>query len=458
MFRLKSPIYLLRVLLLMVSCGPGQNKGQAETRALDDKARLAPWAYNAVIYEVNLRQYTPEGTFEAFSNHLPRLKDLGVDILWLMPIHPIGEENRKGTLGSYYSIRDYKGVNPEYGTIDDFRALVTKAHELGLKVIIDWVANHSSWDNAWVFEHPDWYAKDSLGNMYAPFDWTDVVQFDYSNQGLRDAMKEAMIYWVREADIDGFRCDVAGMVPVDFWESAREALDSIKPVFMLAEDEDVSALLEKAFNSNYGWSFHHHMNKIAQGSEKVSDLMTWFANYSTKVPEGAFQMHFTSNHDENSWNGTAFERMGKAYKTMAVLTFTVEGMPLIYSGQEAGLNRRLEFFEKDQIDWSDLSMSTFYKELIRLKKENEALWNGNHGGKIELIATDRPEEVLMFTRRSGSNQVVAVFNLSGNEVEVSAETTISGQYPDFFTGNIVSLPLKGFSLNPWEYRIISIQE
>ena len=458
MFRFKSPIYLLSVLLLMVSCGPGQKKGQAETRALDDKARLAPWAYNAVIYEVNIRQYTPEGTFKAFSNHLPRLKELGVDILWLMPIHPIGEQNRKGTLGSYYSIKDYKGVNPEYGTIEDFKALVTKAHELGLKVIIDWVANHSSWDNAWVIEHPDWYAKDSLGNMYAPFDWTDVAQFDYSNQGLREAMKEAMTYWVREADIDGFRCDVAGMVPVDFWESAREALDSIKPVFMLAEDEDVSALLEKAFNCNYGWNFHHHMNKIAQGNEKASDLTVWFESLSRKVPEGAFQMHFTTNHDENSWNGTVFERMGEAYKTMAVLTFTVEGMPLIYSGQEAGLSKRLEFFEKDLIDWSDLSMNAFYKELIRLKKENEALWNGSYGGKLELIATDHPDEVLMFTRQSGNNQVIAIFNLSGNEVEVSAETAISGQYPDFFTGNIVTLPLHGFNLKPWEYRVISIQE
>ncbi|HLW07104.1 MAG TPA: alpha-amylase family glycosyl hydrolase, partial [Marinilabiliaceae bacterium] len=340
------------------------------------KTPVSEWSKDAVIYEVNTRQYTEAGTFEAFEAHLPRLKELGVDILWFMPIYPIGEKNRKGTLGSYYSIRDYQAVNPEFGTMEDFKSLVQKAHELDMKVILDWVANHTSWDHEWITTHPEWYTKDSIGNMIAPFDWTDVAQLDYTQEGVRTAMKSALNFWVNETDIDGYRCDVAGMVPVDFWESAAEELNAIKPIFMLAEDEAETDLLLKAFNANYGWEFHHIMNDIAKDDKTAVDATEYLQNITNKYPKGAYPMQFTSNHDENSWNGTTHERMGDAANTFAALTFVVEGMPLIYNGQEAGLNKRLEFFEKDFIDWSDLSASQLYSQLIKLKKENKALWNG----------------------------------------------------------------------------------
>lgn len=450
---LKSPILLGFAVLIFASCQIGQNK--SETKAALSQTAVAEWAKDAVIYEVNIRQYTPEGSFTAFAEHLPRLQELGVDILWFMPIHPIGELNRKGTLGSYYSVKDYKGVNPEFGPFDDFKALVAKAHDLDMKVIIDWVANHSAWDNAWAAEHPDWYAKDSTGMMFGPFDWSDVAQLDYENTELRAAMKDAMQFWVREADIDGYRCDVAGMVPVDFWNDVRTSLDSIKPVFMLAEDETETDLLLNAFNSNYSWVFHHHLNKIARGEETVSDMLPYFESLNTTMPVGAWPMQFTTNHDENSWNGTVQERMADAYPTMAALTFMVEGMPLIYSGQEAGLNKRLEFFEKDTIDWSNMSMTEFYEELITLKKSNKALWNGSAGGKMEIVTTNAPKEVLMFTRTMEDNKVLAVFNLSAQAIVLTADPGMEGEYYDYFSKELISLPLNNFELEAWDYFVIS---
>jgi glycosidase len=248
---------------------------QQESTALENSEQGVfhpEWSKNATIYEVNVRQYTKEGTFKAFAEHLTRLRQMGVDILWFMPIHPISEKNRKGTLGSYYAVQDYKAVNPEFGTLEDFKSVVDQAHDMGFKVLIDWVANHTGWDNQWIKDHPEWYKKDSTGNMIAPFDWTDVAQLDYGNQEMREAMIDALSYWVSEADIDGYRCDVAGMVPVDFWANAREQLNEIKPVFMLAEDESEIALLEEAFNMNYGWEFHHIMNGIAKGKKMQMTL------------------------------------------------------------------------------------------------------------------------------------------------------------------------------------------
>ena len=226
------------------------------------------WSRNSVIYEVNLRQYTPEGTFKAFEQHLPRLKELGVDILWLMPINPIGITNRKGILGSCYSIKDYLAVNPDFGTMDDFKNLVNRAHSLGMKVIIDWVANHSSWDNNLITEHPEWYTHDSTGKIISPnADWTDVADLDYSQPGIREYMKDAMIFWIKETDIDGFRCDMAGMVPVDFWNNAVPVIKKVKPVFMIAE-WDTPEMHDTAFDMTYGWELFHLMNSIARGEKQ----------------------------------------------------------------------------------------------------------------------------------------------------------------------------------------------
>ncbi|MFZ5940510.1 MAG: alpha-amylase family glycosyl hydrolase, partial [Bacteroidota bacterium] len=334
------------------------------------------WSKNAVIYEVNIRQYSEEGSFNAVTANLERLKNLGVDILWLMPVHPISELNRKGELGSYYAVQDYKGINPEYGTAEDLQALVDSAHAMGMKVILDWVANHTGWDNPWITEHPEWYTHDSTGAVIPPVpDWSDVADLNYDVKEMRSAMIDAMAYWVKDFDVDGFRCDVAWGVPVDFWNEARTVLDTIKPVFMLAEAED-PALMKSAFDMCYGWEFHHIINSIATGDKKVSSFREYFAKVDTLFGHDDIFMNFITNHDENSWAGTEFERFGNGVAVNALLTYTVPGMPLIYSGQEVGFNKRLEFFEKDPIDWTDKGWTDFYTRLNQLKHEHSALWTG----------------------------------------------------------------------------------
>jgi glycosidase len=455
-------IFYLSIAILFIACNPAQQEKKTEcvapgTEEVKAQAHFPEWSTDAVIYEVNVRQYTPEGTFEAFSEHLPRLKELGVEILWFMPIYPISEKNRKGTLGSYYAISDYTGVNPEFGAFDDFKQLVDEAHSMGFKVLLDWVANHTGWDGPWIENHPGWFTHDSLGNIVSPVeDWSDVADLNYDNAQMRAAMIDAMQYWVAEADIDGFRCDVAGMVPVDFWNDARAALDSIKPVFMLAEDEAEPELLHKAFNMNYGWEFHHIMNSIAQGKAGADDVIGYFGKVDSIYPQGSYMMHFTSNHDENSWNGTVYERMGDAAKTMAALSFTVPGMPLIYSGQEAGNDKRLEFFEKDEIDWSEPALYGFYKKLIDAKEENSALWNGCAGGNISFLNGGN-DDVLVFSREKEGNKIVGVFNLSGNQQSVSGLTDeFTGSYSNVMNGTQESITQNTkFDLQPWDFKILA---
>ncbi|GET30397.1 alpha-amylase family glycosyl hydrolase [Prolixibacter sp. SD074] len=426
----------------------------AATGSVKSEAIFPDWSRDATIYEVNIRQYTKEGTFAAFEKSLPRLKKLGVNILWIMPINPISEKNRKGKLGSYYAVRDYKGVNPEFGNLADFKHLVDKAHEMGFHVLLDWVANHTGWDNKWITEHPDWYTQDSLGHIISPVpDWTDVADLNYNNPNMRAAMINAMKYWVKEANIDGYRCDVAGSVPVDFWNQARTELDAIKPVFMLAEDADNMDLLKKAFNANYGWPFLHIMNEIYKGDKTSADIVNYFEKTYAAYPKGSYPMIFTTNHDENSWNGTTYERLGDAVKTFSSLTFVVPGMPLIYSGQEAGLRKRLAFFEKDEIDWSDLSMSNFFHKLIQLKKDNNALWNGNSGGDFVTLENSAMPKVLTFSRQNNGNQVVSVFNLSPDPVSFEITGSFQeGTFKEAFTGQ--ERTLNGiFKLDPWGYQI-----
>jgi glycosidase len=412
------------------------------------------WAEDAVIYEVNIRQFTPEGTFQAFVPHISRLKELGVDILWIMPIHPIGEKNRKGTLGSYYAVKDYKAVNPSFGTIDDFKALVDEAHMNGMYVLIDWVANHTAWDNAWIEEHPEWYAKDSTGNMYYPADWTDVCQLDYNNPALHEGMIDALKFWVEEADIDGYRCDVAGMVPVEFWNKARAELEELKPVFMLAEDEHTYELMDTAFDMNYAWHMHHIMNEIAKGKQSVKDLHAYFPQYDTIFPKSSIRMNFITNHDENSWNGTVFERMGDGVKTFAVMSFTLPGMPLIYTGQEVGLDKRLEFFEKDEVDWSNEAYSEFYSTLTSLKKENDVFWNGTAGGDMELFDV-ADSNVFAFKRHNTTDAVYVILNLSANEKKITLPEGMAGAYKEYFTQETEILNAgEALALTPWEYKVL----
>ena len=414
------------------------------------------WSRNANIYEVNIRQYTIEGTINAFRKHLPRLKKMAVDIIWIMPIQPIGEKNRKGSLGSYYSIKDYKAVNKEFGTLEDFKLLVKEAHDLEMHVLLDWVANHTAWDNVWTETNPDYYQQNEQGEFVIPWDWSDVIALDYNNLEMRKSMIEAMEYWMNESGIDGFRCDMAGMVPVDFWNEARTALEKIKPVFMLAEDEEVVSLLDYAFDMNFTWEMHHLMNAVARGEKKPVEIIWKLPEQKEKYPADAYRMYFTSNHDENSHSGTAVERMGKGAQTFALLSYLLPGMPLIYTGQETATDKRLEFFEKDAVDWTNIPLAGFYKILNTTKKENKALWNGPYGGDMVDFNKGKNDNIFAVKRELEDNIIIGVLNLSNEQQRLNLENDMfAGTYTDVFTDEKF-YPGIGFTfeLEPWSYLLL----
>ena len=381
-----------------------------------------PWSRQAAIYQVNVRQYSADGTLKAAMAELPRLKAMGVDIVWLMPIQPIGQLNRKGTLGSYYSIRDYTAINPEFGTLADARAYVQAAHAQGMKVILDWVANHTAFDHAWTRAHKDWYKLDAHGEIFpVTFNagkpdeehWADVTQLNYDTPALRDAMIAAMQFWVREIDLDGFRCDVAGEVPTPFWERARRELDAVKPMFMLAEADKVE-LHRAAFDMTYGWDLARLFEAVGKGKAGAAELRDWLAKEPHGFPPSAYRMHFTSNHDFNSWNGTDAELYGDAYLPLAMLTFTLPGMPLIYGGQEARLAKRLEFFEKDPIAWKTRELQPFYTTLLALKHRHPALANRQYGGAATVLDVGN-DRLFAFRRAKDADRVDVVVNLTSGE-------------------------------------------
>jgi glycosidase len=397
----------------------------AETQSpIESRVVHSAWSRHACIYQVNLRQYTAEGTIKAFEPHLPRLKSLGADILWLMPVHPIGERNRKGSLGSPYSIRDHTAVNPAFGTLADLRGLVRAAHGHGMHVILDWVANHTAWDHVWVNEHPDWYLKNTQGEIHAyTYDngheleyWTDVVGLDYTQTAVWNAMADAMHFWVREADIDGFRCDVAALVPIIFWERVRLELEAIKPVFMLAEWSDPIAHAA-AFDMTYDWALHDVMKLIARGQADATDLQRYLENAAASYPADAYRMTFTSNHDKNAWEGHDGELFGPAFQAMAVLAATLPGMPLVYGGQESGLHKRLAFFEHDPIEWRNFALTDLYAGLLRLKHQHPSLANGAEGAPVQVIPLAN-EAVFAFRRARGDDAVTVMVNLSGQVQDV----------------------------------------
>lgn len=425
-----------------------QSKGDAWT--------TPKWAENATIYEVNVRQYTPEGTFKAFEANLPRLRAMGVDILWLMPIYPIGVEGRKGKLGSYYAVKDYRAVNPEFGDLNDLRHLVSKAHELGFKVILDWVANHSAPDNALTKEHPEWYKHDSLGHIIPPVpDWSDVAAFDYSQKGLRQYQIESMKYWIREAGVDGFRCDVAMMVPLDFWKECRIELDKAKKVFMLAEAEGPE-FHRNGFDMTYGWDYMNLCNKIAKGEKTAADLYEYFYDWDEKYWDDDNVMYFTTNHDENTWNGTEYERLGKAAKVFAVLCATVPGMPLVYTGQESALDHRLAFFEKDSIQWDSYPLGDFYTKLLTLKRTNKAmLVDMQDDYDLDFLFDKNQASTFAFVRRRDKSQVLTIVNLSDKPVDVKINrNNIAGSYTELFSGQKLQVKDQvSLHLGPWGYKV-----
>jgi len=451
------------------------------------------WTYDSVMYEVNIRQFSPEGTFAGVEAQLPRLKDLGVDILWLMPMYEIGTEGRKGTLGSYYAISDYKAVNPEFGTMEDFEHLLAAAHDLGFKVILDWVANQTAPDNVWMYEKPaNFYERDSLGNAIWEYDWTDTRSLNYDNEEVWWAQDDAMRFWL-EKGVDGFRCDAAGEVPAEFWKGILPKMNKDYPnIYLLAEAErDNLADASETFDANYAWELHHLLNSMAQGRKTVADLKDYVARDAARFPKEAYRLMFTSNHDENSWSGTEFEREGAAANACAVLCFTLPGsQPLIYTGQEIGLSRRLEFFEKDPItDWSANEYTAFWKKLIDLKHDNPALAAGEKGGPIEYI--DAPDGVVAFRRQVKGNTVIVAANFgvapavipseAEGEAKESVEATdnrpagetggtpflnleadpvtvtvnLDGTYTEIFTGETFKKGMHDFVLKPGDYLVFT---
>jgi len=452
---MKKIFFLVLGVIALTACG---NKECCKEH------RHTCWAYDATIYELNVRQLSPEGTFAAAEQRLETLKDCGVDIIWVMPCQPIGKLTRKGSLGSYYSIIDYCQINPEFGTMDDFKSFLNKAHELGMKVILDWVANHTAPDSEWT-KNEGWHYRDSLGNLMVQYDWTDISKLNYENEDMRKAMKQAMFFWMDSVGIDGFRCDVAGEVPTDFWNDAMGELKAKYPkMFTLAEDEaKAQELTESAFDMYYGWELHHLMNDVAQGKKGVEDLWSYFQKCDTTIRPEAIRMNFTSNHDENSWNGTEYERMGDAADMFAVFTYVVPGMPMIYTGQPAGNNHRLAFFEKDCIDtlmYNGGQKYLLYKGLNELRANNFALWSPEIGAKMVRLETNN-DKVFAAVRHAackkcGDNTVIAVMNMSPEEQNVSVSLNeYAGEYT-CLCGQTKTLESNWeTTLKPWQYCVLA---
>ncbi len=423
---------------------------------------LPEWAKNATVYELNIRQFSEEGSFRAVERELPRLKEMGIDIIWLMPVHPIGKLHRKGTLGSYYSVKDYFGINPEFGTEEDFRCLIKAIHEAGMYVIIDWVANHTSWDNAMVEDHPEWYRKSRKDTFQSTRwrDYDDIIELDYSHPELRKYMTEALKFWIREYDLDGYRCDIASFVPIDFWENVREELDAIKPVFMLAEAED-RELHRKAFDATYNWTLWNVLHQLALNERSVKILTeAYLAEHVSIFPKAGIRLNFIDNHDKNSWEGDQYSNFGKALNTATVFTVMMDGMPLVYSGQESGLDRSLEFFEKDPIDWKSYQNQPLYTTLFNLKHKNKALWNGKYGGEMVRIINDKMDAVISFVREKEGDKVLTFINLSNKPVTVQFDTSFdTGMYTNLFTEREQKVPdTMIMTMEPWEYMILHREE
>ncbi len=442
---------------LMTSCN-SKKEGETNDQVATHEANAftpftAEQAETSVIYEVNVRQFSPEGTFAAVTKEIPNIKKLGVKILWLMPIYPIGEENRKEGLGSYYSIKDYRGINPEFGNADDLKKLISEAHKNGMYVILDWVANHTAWDHSWVKEHPDWYEKDASGKLVSPYDWTDVAALNFDNKEMRKQMIADMKYWLDDFKIDGFRCDMAHEVPTDFWEEAKPQLANGREIFMLGETENAD-LLVNAFDAAYGWELHHIMNDVANGKKNVSAIDTYLDSIPEKWQADDYKMIFTSNHDENSWSGTEYERMGDAVETFAALSYALPGIPLIYNGQEDDFNRRLKFFVKDSIDRNpNAKMRGVYEKLGELKVTNEAFNGAKKAASYERLKTSDDHSILAFKRQKNKSEAYFVANFTKTEKEVTIP--LDGVFTSFMNGKELTLKSsEKLKLKPWEYLIL----
>lgn len=451
---MKKTLFILS-LIILASCKSETKDLQSNNNTMDSITPISNEALeSAIIYEANIRQYSPEGTFSKFTEDIPKLKELGVKIIWVMPIYPISTTKSKGSLGSYYAISDYTKVNPEFGNLDDVKNLVNTAHKNGMYVILDWVANHTGWDHVWLKSHPEYYTKNEKGEITHTVgtDWTDVADLNYDNKEMRTEMLENMKYWLKEADVDGFRCDVAGMVPLDFWQHSIAELKKIKPVFMLAEGWEPN-LLENAFDMGYGWDTYHRMNAIAQGKETIKNWDDRMTQIDTLYKKDDILMNFITNHDENSWSGTVKERLGDASEAMLALSYCAPGMPLIYSGQEYDMNKRLRFFEKDTISKIKGKVWPLLAKLGELKNNNKALNGGKNAASYNKINSSDNKNILIFSREKDGDNITFMANLSNKEVTFTAEK--EGESVDAFTNEkFVFLKEKPIILKAWEYKIL----
>lgn len=474
---MKKTIFTLTFLTALLSCKEEKKEIIAQPVVEETKeiAQFSPEiAENAVIYEANIRQYSPEGTFNEFTKDIPQLKEIGIKIIWLMPIFPISETKRKATggkdskfasempkseqskyLGSYYAVSDFKAINPEFGTIEDFRKLVKTAHDNGIYVILDWVPNHTGWDHVWLKEHPEFYTKNDKGAITHPkdTDWTDVADLDYSNKGLRKAMVNDMKHWLNNEGIDGFRCDVAGSVPTEFWQEAIPQLRKEKNIFMLAEAWEPELFKDGLFDMGYAWDGHHAMNKIAQGKETVLEWDNYMEKRMKEYEANDILMNFVDNHDENSWNGTISERMQEASEIMMVLSFLTPGMPLIYSGDEYGLDHRLKFFEKDTIPKNKGKNWTIFKKLGKIKTEKIALNGGKEKASYKKINTTSKNKILAFEREKNGKKIIFIGNMSKEHQEFTIETI--GNFKNIYANSSFNIEKdQKLIMKPWEFVIL----
>ncbi len=450
--------FVAGVLLYACNNNTADKEKQNPTTMMHSEFKKASWIHNTNVYEVNLRQYTSEGTFNAFAKELPRLKEMGVETLWFMPITPIAKKNMKGSMGSYYACSDYTAVNPEFGNLEDFTTLVKQAHDMGFKVIIDWVANHTGWDHVWTKTHPEYYEKDSATHDFKiASGMDDIIELDYKNPELRKAMIDAMNYWVKECDIDGFRCDLAFWVELDFWLEARTELEKTKTLFWLAESDPVEHPdYFKAFDACYTWSWMHKTEDFYKKHLDKSVLDSVLLQYNAICGAKDIPLWFTSNHDENTWNGTEYEKYGDMAKALAVFSFTWNGMPMIYSGQELPNLKRLKFFDKDPIEWNGQNtMANFYSTLLQLKKTNPALLAGDTAVTTYLLATGAEKNILAYLRKNGNKEVLVLLNFSKEKIRFEiTDQQVTGHYSNVFskTDNDFTSE-KYFEMQPWEYLL-----
>lgn len=423
-----------------------------------NKNVMTDWKHNTNIYEVNVRQYTQEGTFKAFQKELPRLQKMGVKTLWFMPITPIAQKEKKGSLGSPYAAQDYTAINPEFGDLEDFKNLVNEAHEMGFKVIIDWVANHTGWDHIWTKTHPEYYLHDADGSFHKASGMDDIIELDYRNPEMRLAMIDAMKFWVKETNIDGFRCDLASWVEVDFWQQARPEVEKIKPLFFLGEfDELENPDYGKVFDASYSWSWMHKTEDFYKKKLPLTELTDLLQKYSA-IGNGSMRAWFTSNHDENSWNGTEYEKYDEMAKPLAVFSATWNGVPLLYSGQELPLlSKRLEFFEKDPIPWSgENKLESFYQKLLDLKTKNPALRGGDDNATTKILQTNAPDKVLAYLRKNGNDEVLVILNLSDTQhlkLQI-LDDAVQGKFKSLFSGLTTDFDKKPtIEMYKWEHLV-----